>query len=59
LERAVGALRKLSCEVEGILGISEPEIRQIAGNTNVVCLLQRLDEAREVVLRCRPRGVDR
>jgi hypothetical protein len=45
-DELVAALAHLVAEVTGFIGISEIELREIAGNTNVAVLLARLDEAR-------------
>jgi 3D (Asp-Asp-Asp) domain-containing protein len=42
------ALIKLSNEASGWFGY-EPEMRQIAGNTNFAVLKQRVDEARAII----------
>ena len=44
------AARKLKSEVMGIVGIAGPEIRQIVGNTNVNCLMQRVEQVHTQLL---------
>lgn len=43
------ALRSLANEASGFIGAFEAELRAVAGNTNVNCLLRRIDEARAVL----------
>jgi hypothetical protein len=43
------ALLQLSNEIAATLSISEPELRTIAGNTNVNCLKSRLEASRAVL----------
>jgi hypothetical protein len=39
------ALKSLRNEVNGILALAREEFRPVVGNTNVRCLLNRVDEA--------------
>ncbi len=43
------ALASLANEVSGMIGIIEPVIRVAAGNTNFVCLENRMKEARAIL----------
>lgn len=43
------ALRSLSNAVRGALGFAEPELRAVLGNTNVNCIVGRLEQAAVVL----------
>jgi hypothetical protein len=49
VDELTAALLKLSNEVLGILPLMEPLVRQGFGNSNYAVLLQRAEEARELV----------
>lgn len=50
------ALGKLSAEVSATLGLCEPELRQILGNTNVNVLTLRWNEAKAALARAEGDG---
>jgi hypothetical protein len=54
VERLVEALRYLRNEISGAIGMAEHEMRQILGNTNVRCLLNRIELADEALAPFQP-----